>query len=70
MNFVYLKQFLGIEMSSEVLRNALLVTVWKIDSQDLVIVIDLKYRSLQLIRFSGSARFIMFWFSLRSRRDC
>ena len=31
MNFVHLKQFLGIEMISEVLRYALLVTVWKID---------------------------------------
>ena len=28
MNFVHLKQFLGIEMISGVLRNALLVTVW------------------------------------------
>ena len=42
MNFVHLKQFLGIEMISGVLKNALLVTVWKTDSQDSTILIDLK----------------------------
>ena len=31
MNFAHLKEFFGVKMISGVLRNALLVTVWKID---------------------------------------
>ena len=42
MKFVHLKQFLEIEMISGVLKNALLVPVWKTDSQDSTILIDLK----------------------------
>lgn len=56
MNFAHLKEFLGVKMISGVLRNALLVTVWK---RDLTLYIQraqlILKMSLQLIRFSVSA---------------